>query len=42
MDELKNYKISHKEVDRDMKLREALEGTLVYEFPTLYVLIIKE
>lgn len=28
-----------KEVDREAKLREILEGTVVFEYPTLYVVL---
>lgn len=38
-EDYKNYKVVYEEVDKTKKLREVLEGSIVYEFPTLYVVI---
>lgn len=29
----------YKETDKNQKLREVVEGTLIFEFPTLYIVI---
>lgn len=38
-DEQTSGKVEFKEVDKECTIREVFEGSVVYEFPTLYILI---